>query len=231
MVLVQLAFTSLGLFGIPLIVMPLTLERVRTLTVLELRKELKQRGEESKGNKAVLVERLTKLVSAELAEAEAKAPKKRPGRSSKKKSATAAESDKEGATATASGSPSDTPAHEQKEKDIALEADADAETAAATANGKASADAEAGGDAEAKSEAMGTEDDNPLSDERMKRRAERFGIQWPRKGTNGGAKRAKMDKKAAAIAPFTLTADEIKKREERKNRFAVPPGDAVEGAK
>jgi len=67
------------------------------------------------------------------------------------------------------------------------------------------------------------EDNNPLSEERMKRRAERFGLPWPREE---GAKRAKLSakggkKKEKAISAFVLTSDEINQREARAKRFAT----------
>lgn len=67
------------------------------------------------------------------------------------------------------------------------------------------------------------EDNNPLSEERMKRRAERFGLPWPREE---GAKRPKLSakggikKKENAISAFVLTSEEINQREARAKRFA-----------
>ncbi len=162
--------------------MTLSLERVPNLTVMELRKELKTRGEEAKGNKKVLVERLTAALEKEKA-AEPPAPKRGRGRPPKKRDEPKKEEPKE--------EPKPAPPEPAKEEPaVAKETNTTVE-----------------------------EDDNPLSEARMKRRAERFGMPWPRENGEKEAKRAKTGKEPA-IAPYTLTDDEIKRREARAKRFA-----------
>lgn len=168
----------------------LTVEKVGSLTVLDLRKELKKAGLDSKGNKAVLVERLKGHVET-------------------------AGADTNGADTNGNG---ESVKPEEKK--------AEPEVAAAVPEVPAAAEKEGDGE---KKDGEGTADtdkqeDNPLSEERMKRRAERFGLPWPREE---GAKRPKLSgnkkTKENAISAFVLTSDEISQREARAKRFGNTP--------
>lgn len=172
----------------------LTLEKVKGLTVLDLRKELKKAGLDSKGNKAVLVERLKTHVESSGDAKEEEKPEEKPEEK--------AAEDKE-----------EKVGEKKDEKDDKEDAKKD----------------------EGDNNDNDENDSNPLSEARMKRRAERFGLPWPREE---GTKRQKLSAKGKkakepAIAAFVLTSDEINQREARAKRFASTATDtaAKEAAK
>ena len=192
----------------PLDKMALTIERVPNLTVMELRKELKTRGEEAKGNKKILVERLTAALEKEAA-AEPTPPKRGRGRPPKKQREDQTQASKE--------------ENIKEEPKMAEES----KTSAATASDGATANRTAKKEVNTIVEA----DDNPLSDARMKRRAERFGMPWPREENGDGEKSTKRQKlatktKEPSISSYVLTDAEIKQREARAKRFAEDPRDS-----
>ena len=138
--------------------------------MLDLRKELKKAGLDSKGNKAVLVERLKGHVE----------------------------------TAGSGGADTNGNGETVKEEEKKVEPTVAAEVPVEKEVPEKAAEKDGEGATE---KPVDTAEDNPLSEERMKKRAQRFGLPWPREE---GAKRPKLSavaKKNKAISAFELTSE------------------------
>lgn len=185
------------------------------MTVVALRKELRARGQEARGNKAALVDRLTTLLSQEEPASSPKAPQSPLAES---RSPAAPVVDKQIRKDTSQPKPraaarprSPQPARESEPKPAAA------------------------GDADSVSAAPVDADDHPLSEERMRRRAKRFGMPWPpvekdstagASGAKGATRNAKRQsrsgrKKEPAIGGLDASDDEMARRAKRAKRFGV----------